>query len=212
MSNCPISLGPIEHASTEELVEQTLLMMRVLENTIPDCDCLLWTGATSTSGYPIIKVGSHGCQLVRRVVAQLAGNELAPRQPVVATCGRRLCVHPEHLVPSTIAAVAQSAALRGSYGSLQRCRAIAESKRGDKGAKLTMEIVLAIRASTESGPELARRYGVTRSHITAIRRGTAWPDYDTESAFAMHQLHRLRQRIGREVTRISREAEQRDGA
>lgn len=49
-------------------------------------------------------------------------------------------------------------------------------RRGEKHplARLTREHVLAIRASNEKGAVLAERYGVSASHVSAIRVGRFW--------------------------------------
>ena len=42
---------------------------------------------------------------------------------------------------------------------------------------MTLEMAREVRASNESGPVLAKRYGVDRSLIGSIRRGEVWKDY-----------------------------------
>jgi hypothetical protein len=51
-----------------------------------------------------------------------------------------------------------------------------EPRRGelDGNAKLTEADVLAIRASSDSGPVLARRFGVSRTTISEIRLRKTW--------------------------------------
>jgi len=75
-------------------------------------DCWLWKNATSDGGYPIVKVRGCGCRLVRRLVLDFVGTPAMPRQPVVTTCGEKLCVNPAHLKASTTAAVSQAAAAK----------------------------------------------------------------------------------------------------
>lgn len=145
-------------------------------------DCWLWKDATGAQGYPIIRRRPGGCQLVRRVVVALDGRPAMARQPVASTCGEKLCCNPAHLAPSTIAAVAKKAAANGSFSRPERAARIAASKRKSDSAKLTMEQAREIRASTESGPVLAERYGVNRSLIGGIRRGQAWRDYSNPFA------------------------------
>jgi hypothetical protein len=165
--------------------------------------CWILGGATNSIGYPIIKNGQRGCLLARREAARLSGMELTPRQPVATTCGHRLCINPEHLQQSTFQAIAKAAALRGAYSTQPRAKAIAEHKR-TKGAKLTLEQARAIRASPESGPVLAERYGVNRTLINAIKRGEAWIDYDDPQAFALMKLKNLRIRLVHTANAIER--------
>lgn len=69
------------------------------------------------------------------------------------------------------------AAARGSFSSRSRAAKIAAGKRSSGAAKLTLEQAREIRASEDTGPVLAERYGVNRSLIGSIRRGVAWRDY-----------------------------------
>lgn len=145
-------------------------------------DCWIWKGATGAQGYPIVRRRPAACLLVRRVAVELDGRPAKPRQPVTATCGDKLCCNPAHLKPSTPAAIARVAAAKGSFATPERAARIAASKRKSSQAKLTMEQAREIRMSEESGPVLAERYGVNRSMIGSIRRGTAWRDYSNPLA------------------------------
>lgn len=49
-----------------------------------------------------------------------------------------------------------------------------EEIKESKGLKLTAEIARQIRASTETGKELAARFGVSQATISHIRRGRTW--------------------------------------
>lgn len=138
-------------------------------------DCHIWQRGVNADGYPQMKLRNHACSLVRRIVFDLSGGKLVERQPIVTTCGERLCVNPDHLKASTTARVSQEAAKRGAFSGIARCAKIAKSKR--PSAKLTMEIAREIRLSTETGPVLAARYGVNRSLVTRIRSGLAWRDF-----------------------------------
>lgn len=139
-------------------------------------DCWLWKNATSDGGYPIVKVRGCGCRLVRRLVLDFVGTPAMPRQPVVTTCGEKLCVNPAHLKASTTAAVSQAAAAKGAFSGVARAAKIAAFKRAES-AKLDMEKAREIRLSSESGPVLAARYGVNKSVINNIKRGTSWKDH-----------------------------------
>lgn len=145
-------------------------------------DCWIWKNAVSQEGYPIMRVRPGGCILVRRVAIALSGRTPAARQPVTCTCDDRRCCNPKHLELATIASVAQTAAANGAFSSLARRAKIAAHKRASSGAKLTMDDARAIRASDETGPVLAAQYGVNKSLIGAIRRGTAWQEYSSPFA------------------------------
>lgn len=150
--------------------------------------CWLWKQGTSKAGYPIMKVRGCGCQLVRRIAAGLAGHELKPRQPVITTCDEQLCVNPKHCQPSTPTAVGLRAAEQGAFSQPARGAKIAAARRSSESAKLTLEQVQAIRASTESERALAAEYGVNRSVIGGIRRGDRWKDYTSPFAGLISSL------------------------
>lgn len=144
-------------------------------------DCWLWKQGTTSGGYPIMKVYGCGCQLVRRLSATLAGKPPAPRQPVDTICDERLCVNPEHMKPTTVSAIAKKAADKGAFSSASRGARIAASRRSGK-VKLTDDQVAEIRASTEPETKLGAMYGVNRSYIGRIRRGTDRKDYSNPFA------------------------------
>lgn len=54
--------------------------------------------------------------------------------------------------------------------------ASAEIKQNGRKLKLTAEIARQVRASTETGKELAARFGVSQATISHIRRGHTWRD------------------------------------
>ncbi len=148
-------------------------------------ECWIWKDAVGQHGYPIIRRRPGGCLLVRRVAVALDGRPAAPRQPVACTCNEKRCCNPAHLKPSSPKAIGKAAAARGSFASKSRAAKIAAGKRSSGSAKLTMEQVREIRLSEDSGPVLAERYGVNRSLIGGIRRGTAWRDYSNPFAGLM---------------------------
>lgn len=139
-------------------------------------ECWIWKQGVTRNGYPQMKVKGCGCMLVRRVAAEIAGKPPAPRQPVDTTCGEKLCVLPEHMRPTTPTAVGRRAAMRGAFSGVSRAAKIAAARRVGR-VKLSDEQVSEIRASTKSETILARKFGVHRSYIGRIRRGTDRKDY-----------------------------------
>lgn len=152
----------------------------IKDRTVEEGDCWVWRGSTTGQGYPTMKPPGCGCSMVRRVAIELTGVNLKPRQPVVTTCGERLCVNPAHLKPSTTAAVAKAAAARGAFSTPLRGARIAAAKR-EKG-KLSMDIARDIRVSTDSSRALAELYGVHQSLISRVRAGISWRDYSNPFA------------------------------
>lgn len=146
-------------------------------------DCWIWQGAVSASGYPIMKAAGvrSGCLLVRRVVVELDGRPAAPRQPVIASCADRLCCNPACLKPSNAKAVGKAAAKAGAWKNIARRAKIAKTQR-ERVGKLTLEIVAEVKFSAESSRKIAKRLGINRRRVNAIRNGTAWVDYSNPFA------------------------------
>ena len=80
---------------------------------------------------------------------------------------------------------AQRAAKKGAWKGKARAAKIASTRRANINKKLDMDKAREIRMSTESGPVLAARYGVNKSLINGIKRGTAWKDYSNPFAALM---------------------------
>lgn len=151
------------------------LLTRLLDKVDEVGECMIWNGATSTTGHPQIKVWGCGCRYARREMYRIAIADLKPRMPIDTRCNERKCINPEHLFQSTVSNIGKKAGKRGVWTSLTRSKKISEKKRAH--GKLTIEIAREIRMSSESGPVLALKYGVSRSLITQVKRGVAWRDY-----------------------------------
>ena len=169
----------------ETLVAESLLMMRVVDKIDDDGECWMWAGALSNEGHPIIHLrqpvyGHTGCLTVRRFVWLLTHGILQPRAPIGCTCGEKLCVNPAHLYQSTVSKVGKIAAKNGAWKGRDRAIKISMTKRAS--AKLDIEKAREIRLSLESGPALAARYGVHKSLINGIKRGTVWRDHSSPFA------------------------------
>lgn len=117
-------------------------------------DCWVWQGATFVDGYGKFWDGEKQVKAHRWVMGM-------PEQCVLHTCDNPLCVNPEHLFLGT----------RGDNNT--DCFVKGRNARGFRlpQTKLSDEQVREIRRSPVSGRQLALRLGVSRSHITSIRRG-----------------------------------------
>lgn len=143
---------------------------------IEEGDCLIWQGATDKGGYPAIRVKGR-TTTVRRIVVELDGRPARPGQPVVCACDDKKCVKTDHLVLWTRKKVSRKASKTGYRSTELRCLKSARSRQAAIG-KITMDIARDIRASTENGVVLSKRYGINETQISRIRRGLAWKEYD----------------------------------
>ena len=155
-------------------VKDTMILMFITSKTVEEGDCILWTGCITSNGHPMTRRQGNTL-LVRREVFRLCCGDLIARIPIDTRCGNKNCVNPEHLCASTASNIAKKAAKRGAWTTVARSVKISNAKRTK--SKLTIEQAREIRASTESGPVLALRYGVNRSLINGIKRGSVWKDY-----------------------------------
>lgn len=166
-------------------MKATITLDEIKERCEEVADCWIWSNATSRGGYPIMKRYGHGCLYVRRVVAEINGDAPEFRQPVITTCGEKLCCNPAHIQSSTTKKVAKAAAKRGAYSSLSRRMKVAAAKRASPSAKLTIEKAREIRLSTKTGKQLAAEYGVNLSVIKGIRQNKMWVDFNSPFAGLM---------------------------
>ena len=147
---------------------------KVLEsNARPTVDgCLIWKGCMDEKKGPVARDGdSHWVRPVARMLWELRKGEIGQFSSVKPTCGNEGCIAIAHLEK-----VQRNEHHKGRKRDPSKRQNIAEGAR--RGfAKLTMEIAREIRASTESGPKLALKYGVTKHCISDIRSGNTWKEY-----------------------------------
>ena len=95
---------------------------------------------------------------------------------VWASCFQSDCCNPAHMRASTPAeqgrAIAEAGFLKGKPQRIAANRRIVR----EKLAKLDPEKVREIRGSSGTLKEIARRYGISVSHASKIRRGKAWQE------------------------------------
>ena len=144
----------------------------LLARTIDDAGCLVWQGRRHHQNHVPLCDHEGRAWTVRRLVLTLLGKPLRPTDFVIATCDTTGCIAPEHLrIRSRSQHLAEVAASPNRNEVVRRAR-IAATRR--QSARLTPEQVAMVRASPESGAELARRLGVNKSLTNRIRRGEAW--------------------------------------
>lgn len=144
------------------------LITRIHLNCVECADCMVWQGPKSQSGIP-----RRASKSLRRIVYEAAKGPVQPHLMVSVTCEHSMCLNPEHMKANTKGAV-----LKRTYATtdLASRRSISSRATARKRAKLNMDKARAIRASDETIDVLAGRYGVDRTLISQIRRGTAWKD------------------------------------
>ena len=122
-------------------------------------DCIEWNGALNENGYGVCKA-VFGERLAHRVAYTMSFGKIPIGLEPDHLCRNRRCINQFHLelVPHHINA------LRGTTGKHMRT----------KYNKLTRESVEEIRSSIESQTELAARFGVSRSNISAVQLGRSW--------------------------------------
>jgi hypothetical protein len=174
-----------ENPRIDTLIEESMLMMRVVTQIEDNGKCWIWTGAVNQQDHPIIHLrqpiyGHKGCLTVRRFVFLLANGVLPARRPIGCRCGEKLCVNPEHLFLSTQSRIGKLAAKNGAWKGQDRAIKISVAKRA--AGKLDIDKAREIRMSDESGPVLAQRFGVDKSLINNIKRGNVWKDYSNPFA------------------------------
>lgn len=136
-------------------------------------DCRVWTGY-STNKTP--QVHHQGDMVsVRKLILELSGVRVNG-QFIGATCGTENCVCPEHIIQRNQKNQAKAMAKKAAERRAERetMHIISRRKRAD--TKLNLEAVREIRASEESGPILAAKYGVSRTLINKVKRGIYWRD------------------------------------
>jgi hypothetical protein len=131
-------------------------------------ECWNWTASLNTSGYGHMKLRgtlwpSH------RLSYKLHRGPIPDGICVCHRCDNRKCINPEHLFLGTRLDNATDMVAKGRQ---PRTR---QSGSANGMAKLTTSDIAAIRGAVGvPQKDLARRYGVSRPHISQIRTGGRW--------------------------------------
>jgi hypothetical protein len=88
---------------------------------------------------------------------------------VLHTCDNKRCVNPDHLFTGTHGSNMRDAIRKHGHRGGK-----AKSGEANHNAKVTVEIVRAIRASTASQSALGRQYGISRQTVGEIKRREIW--------------------------------------
>lgn len=130
--------------------------------------CWYWTGSKNDAGYGLYNYRGR-THRAHRVSYELAGLDLTDDQVLCHKCDNPACVKPDHLFHGTPADNVADMWAKG------RARP-GQAKRGTSHplAKITEEIARQIRESHAGLKETALKFGVSRSLVYGIRRGTHW--------------------------------------
>lgn len=130
--------------------------------------CTEWTGALKKKWHGQWRNAEGGIELTHRAAWRLFVGPIPEGMYVLHKCDNPACVNPKHLFLGS-----QSDNLKDMW---TKDRAKPGVSLGEKHgmSKLTADLVLEIRSSTESGASLARRMGVTQTTISEVRRRKTW--------------------------------------
>jgi hypothetical protein len=154
-------------------------MMEFVEQrcTRDDNGCLVWR-YSCRDGVPQAnwktEDGKKTTLNVRRALWEsLKGKKPRKSYVIVCTCGTDFCVEPKHLKE-----ISRSQLQSGKPKSEAHRLAIAKAARNKKNTKLSPEAVKEIRESDERVIVLAKRFGVTVSHVYGIKANRWCRDTD----------------------------------
>jgi len=135
----------------------------------PD-ECWPWSACVDTGGYGLFQVNDRAAK-AHRYAWEITNGPIPEGEGFHGTCvchrcDNPPCCNPEHLFLGTNA---ENMADRNSKGRQARLRGESAG-----GAKITADIALDIRTSSLSGIELAAKYGISRTNVSAIKTGRIW--------------------------------------
>lgn len=139
----------------------------------PNSGCWLWTAATEAFGYGVIGRGGRGQgnALAHRASWELHRGPIPEGTCVLHRCDNPPCVNPDHLFLGTREDNNKDMMTKGRHGVTSQTQPHGEQH---PNAKLTDDIVRAVRQSGASSRVLAQRFGVERSAIKAVRSHRTW--------------------------------------
>ena len=124
----------------------------------PNSGCWLWLSVVNRTGYGTIRDVDKRVRLAHRISYRLHIGDPG-KLHVCHKCDVPSCVNPEHLFLGTDA---------DNYRDMRA--------KGRMYAKVTPEMVRAIRVDTRSGPKIAKAYSINHCTVYAIRNGKSWGD------------------------------------
>lgn len=128
--------------------------------------CRLWTGAKDEAGYGMLWIGGRSRRAHIVSWQEANGRLITPGMLACHTCDVPSCIEPTHVYEGTYAS---NAADRDAKGRRQALRGEQNAR-----AKLTDQIVLAIRADGRAAHLIGAEIGVDPSTVNRVRRRELW--------------------------------------
>ena len=143
------------------------LAQRFTLNVRKSTGCWEWTGTRNPKGYGLLHVGETN-KLAHRIAWELKRDVIPLGLYVLHRCDNPGCVRLAHLFLGT------KADNNADMDAKGRRRTKPTRGTSHPKSKLTDDAVRHIRTSSEMGRDLARKYGVSQTIISAVRHGHTW--------------------------------------
>lgn len=139
---------------------------RLAANSLPDGECLAWTGSKDRYGYGVLTVGRKQFRAHRLSFAETFG-QLIPQGAVVChRCDRPECIEPTHLFLGTPRGNTRDMIAKG-----RKARVIDGDHPNTKITHSARDVIRRRRAEGETLKSIASDYGVSFQTISDICRG-----------------------------------------
>jgi len=128
----------------------------------------------NNKGYPRIKIDKNLMFLSKYIWETYNGREVPQGMFIRHTCDNRMCINPQHLLIGTIADNNKDMTERGRF--MWKSKSDYPRVWGEQvyNHKLNEEAVKEILNSKESYPILAKKFGVSISLISLVKRRKVW--------------------------------------
>lgn len=145
---------------------------------MPRSGCWLWQGYINPGGYGVISMPGKKSRSAHRIAWTLFHGAIPAGLMVCHRCDIRECVNPDHLFLGTVAENAADMKRKGRSRSGER----------NARAKLKLKQVTRIKELLARpgarARTIAKRYNVSISTISAIKRGKIWREEARAAAFS----------------------------
>jgi len=139
---------------------------RLMKHVMPvtECGCWIFMGCLTDRGYGQISVATSKSRVAHRVSYELFCAPIPDGMYVLHRCDVPSCVNPDHLFVGT------------QQDNVDDMVAKGRNTKGETvgNSRLTEKDVLAIRASSASGTELAKTMGFSEGTISMVKNKKIW--------------------------------------